>query len=129
MGWRDFWPFGRKAEAQPPATPPAIDCRANGHWVRGELAVCTTDKWHGEPGAPVPVKGHVYRVLSVIEEWKRRDTQFGVPMLAYWLELEGMDGWHYQSNTFRKVVPDHSACDAEFYEMLLNGAPVPEPQS
>lgn len=120
MGWRDLWPFGRREKTKP------VDCRANGWWVPGDLAACTCDNWHGEPGAPIPVKGRVYRVLAVREQVMPKSLKTGGPILAYWLELEGMEGWHYQSNTFRKVVPDAEPCEEEFRAFLLNGMPAPE---
>lgn len=124
MGWRDFWPFGRRAQPKAPQQP--IDCRANGNWVPGDLAVCTIDSWKSQPGAPLPVKGAVYRVIDVAEEIKPAAFETGEGLLAYWLTLEGMDGWSYQSNTFRKVVPDHSPCEEEFAEFLLGGPMLPE---
>jgi hypothetical protein len=126
MGWRDFWPFGRKAEPQAPARAAPIDCRANGNWARGDLALCMIDSWKPHPGAPLPIKGRIYRVLQVVEDIKPAAFETGEGLLAYWLALEGMDGWSYQSNTFRKVVPDHSACEAEFREFLLGCAPLPK---
>jgi hypothetical protein len=103
--------FLRRLFRREPPPRPLIDRRCmNEDWTRGDLALCISDNWLGGP-TQSPHEGLIYRVTDVGEG-------FFIPphdnILAYGLAFAELPEAYWQSTSFRKVRPDHSAADEEF---------------